>query len=189
MLEELSNIYASEGHRCLTSTKINSAILNLEKALLLNNNHYEAMNMLGLCYYTKGRLKEAESVWKRSSCIESGDDNKSIRYLGYLTENKFKQQCVVYNNALMYMKEGRYKKAVEIMEGCSLEESNIILFIKLKGLCESALGNSKESVRLWKKILKINEEDTEAVRYILCDVESKKNKRSIYDYIKGILKK
>ena len=186
MLKDLSLAYMLEGHKCLNDKKINSAILQLEKAILFDDSNWEAMNLLGLCFYTLGNFKEAKSIWSRSLSVNSKENNRALNYCNTLDEDEFQAICNSYNEALKKVREGQYKKADRILKEEILIKSNIVLFIKFKGLCKFAAGNKYKAVSLWKQVLEINMEDMEAVKYIAESTDSKGEGRGVYNFFRNL---
>lgn len=189
MLKDLSRVYMLEGFRYLSNKKMNSAILNLEKSILFDDNNCEAMNLLGLCFYTLGSFKEAKSIWNRSCLINSKEDNRALSYCNSLEEEEFKALYNSYNEALKNAKDGQYKKADRILKDEILIKSNIVPFIKLKGLCKLAAGNRVKAVSLWRQALEVNNEDMEVVKYIADSTDSNGEGTVIYNFFRNIFKR
>lgn len=189
MLKDLSQTYMLEGYKGLKDKKINSAILHLEKAILFNDNNWEAMNLLGLCFYTLGSFKEAKSMWDRSFFINSNESNSALSYCKSLEDEEFQVLCNSYNEALKNAKEGQFKKADKILKEEILIKSNIVPFIKLKGLCKVAAGNKGEAMSLWRQAIEINNEDMETVKYIAESANSNGEGTSIFNFFRNIFKR
>lgn len=187
MLKDLSQTYMLEGYKCLKSKKINSAILQLQKAIVFDDNNWEAMNLLGLCFYTLGSFKEAKCTWVRSFFINSEERNRALYYCNNLEDDEFKVLCNSYNEALKNAKEGQYKKADRILKEEIFIKSNIVSFIKLKGLCKLGAGNKREAVNLWKQTLEINKEDEDSIKYIAENSNGKGS--SLYNFFRNIFKR
>jgi TolA-binding protein len=76
-------------NKALENIKMDSediAVIELKKAISMNPNFHEAMNLLGLCYsYTKDYLKASEIFEK---VIEAENNSiKALKYLGQLNSN------------------------------------------------------------------------------------------------------
>lgn len=189
MLKDLSLTYMFEGHKYLSDKKINSAILQLEKSILFDDNNWEAMNLLGLCFYTLGKFKEAKALWDRSFLVNSNESNSALSYCNSLEEEEFQVLCNSYNEALKKAKEEQYKKADNILKEEMLIKSNIVSFIKFKGLCKLAVLNKAKAISLWKHVLEINKEDEEAIKYITESSNSNKEGTSMYNLFRNIFKR
>lgn len=187
MLEELSKGYLEDGLRAVQQKKLNTAQHNFEKAALINENNWEAINCQGLCLYALGEFNKAEALWEKSISVNSREDNIARKYINSLKEDEFVCFCNLYNKALTYAKDGHYKKANKILNEGNLNKSKIVSFINFNGLCKLAIGKKKEAISLWQETLKINKENEAALKYIISSHEE--NNLFFYNMLSKILKK
>ncbi len=73
-------------NKALESLRMNSediAIIELKKAVSMNPNFYEAINLLGLCYIETNEHNKAENLFQRVTSAE-GNGINAYRYLSFL---------------------------------------------------------------------------------------------------------
>ena len=188
MLKELSNIYLEEGLKNLQQNRLNTAQVKLQKAISINNDNWEAMNLLGLCLYTLGDFQKAEGLWKKSIYLNEKEGNRAYQYLEDLKEIEFISLCGLYNKVLQYAKEENFKSAEKLLKEELFIACKIIPFINLKGLCMLKLGKRGEAVSLWKQSLLIDMENKQALNYIINYSGEKEEKMSFSSLLRKILK-
>lgn len=186
MLQDLSQVYLSEGLKNLQLRKINSSIAHFKKALLFDSNNWQAMNLMGLCLYLQGFFQEAGNIWSKSLLVNTFEGNPAQEYLGSLEKEDFKALCGMYNNALKLAQTGDYKQAYGILNHDLFNKCSIVSVLNVKGLCLLALGKQRDAVRLWKESLALNVEDIEAVNYIAESAETKGEGKLLYSLLRRI---
>jgi len=189
MLEELSNIYMEEGIKSLHKRELTTAKVDLQKAICINDNNWQAKNLQGLCLYTTGEFNRALSLWEKSIDINSEDNNKAHFYIASMKENEFKLLCDVYNKALKEAKEGSLKKSEKLLRDGDFDNCQIIPFMNFKGLCMLAAGKRSEAIIIWKKVLLIDKENKEAYNYIVDCLDKKYDGNFIYSILRKLLNK
>lgn len=189
MLGEISKIYFTEGLRLLREKKLNTAQINFQKAVLINNNNWEAVNLLGMCLYALGEFKKAKALWESSINLNSKDDNRAYYYVDSFKEDEFITNCNLYNRALQCAMEGKFKIADEFLKAEVLNSCEIISFINLKGICKLALGKNVEAAALWERSLKINKENEDALKYIIESYNQREKYKFFYYILQKIFKK
>ena len=188
MLKELSNIYLEEGLKALQQNRLTTAQVKFQNVICINNDNWEAMNLLGLCLYTFGDFQRAEGLWRKSIYLNSKEENRSYQYLEELKEIEFLSLCDLYNKVLQYAKQGDFKKSEKLLKGDNFVAYKIIPFINLKGLCLFKLGKSGEAVSLWKQSLFMDMENEQALNYIINHSDEKGEKTSFSLLLRKILK-
>lgn len=87
-------------NKALESIRLDSediAIIELKKAISMNSNFHEAMNLLGICYsYTKEYVKAAE-VFEKVIAAEN-NSIKALKYLGLLNSNETSSKVMESKN-------------------------------------------------------------------------------------------
>ena len=188
MLKELSKIYLEEGLKNLQQNRLTTAQVKFQKVIAINNDNWEAMNLLGLCLYTSGDFQKAEGLWKKSIYLNSKDENRSYQYLEELKKTEFIALCGLYNKVLQHAMEGDLTKLEKLLKGEPFVDYNIIPFMNLKGLCMLKLGKRGEAVSLWKQSLLIDMENKQALNYIINCSGEKEEKMSFSSLLRKILK-
>lgn len=93
------------------------AIIELKKAISMNQNFHEAMNLLGICYsYTKEYVKAAE-IFEKVIAAEN-NSIKALKYLGLLNSNETVGKAIdsknrSYNNEIY---NAKVKKSLSILD-------------------------------------------------------------------------
>lgn len=85
-------------NKAIESLKMDSediAIIELKKAISINPNFYEAMNLLGLCYAYVGEHDKAAEMFNKVISAE----NNSVRALGYLNKLKKEDSSIGVNKS------------------------------------------------------------------------------------------
>lgn len=189
MLQDLSQIYLLEGFKNFEKRKINSSIIHLKKALLFNNDNWEAMNLMGLCLYLQGFFTEARNWWNKSMLLNSLEENLAQNYLNSMEKDDFKRFCSLYNEALKFAQDGNFKQANSILDNEIFNTCHIVPVYNMKGLCMAAAGKQSAAVNLWKQSLAINIEDTTAINYIADSLEIKKERTALQNLFHRIFRK
>ncbi|MHC6180181.1 hypothetical protein ACYUJ6_10060 [Clostridium sp. JNZ X4-2] len=188
MISELSKIYMEEGFRNLQQKKLNTAEDNFQKAIVMDNKNWQAVNLYGLCLYTSGHFEKAGKLWKNSIGLNSKENNRAYYYIKSLQENEFIVLCNLYDKSLKYARNGNFKKADEIMEKIEFNNCKIIPFINFKGLCNLALDKKNKAMILWKQSLLINKENEDTLNYIINSCDQKRKYKFLYNILGKILK-
>jgi len=188
MLKKLSNIYLVQGLKNLYQNRLTTAQANFQKAFDINNENWEALNLLGLCLYTSADFKKAEGLWKKSTYLNPKEENRAYYYIESFKKNEFILLCDLYNKALECANEGDFKRSEKFLKEEPYMNCNIISFINLKGLCMFKLGKKEVAVSLWKQSLLIDVENQDALKYIVSSNDGQSEKLTLNYLIKKILK-
>lgn len=188
MLNKLSNIYLEEGLKNMQQNKLTTAKGNFQSAFYISSDNWKALNLLGLCLYTTGNFEKAKRYWSKSIYLNPDEGNRAYKYIDNFKENEFISLCGIYNNALLFTKDGKFKNSEKLLKHENLINCNIIPFINLKGLCMFKSGKKREAVALWKQSLLINIENQDALNYIINCNDDKKEKKYFNCLLRKILK-
>ena len=113
MIEQLAMNYYEQGAIMAAKGSITPAIDRLEKAVVLDEKHWEAWNVLGLCQYQLGEYSKAKVAWQES-LDRCGDDNPASDYLKELEFPEFLSSRQGYNKALELAQKGDYRRAIKV---------------------------------------------------------------------------
>lgn len=114
MLDKWGRFYLEEGLRCLKDNRVTPAVAALEKATALLQDHWQANNVLGLCYYRLGNFGKAKIVWEESKALYP-ENNPAIRYLADLSGEDFIHCLLGFNGALGLARSSKFKQAARIL--------------------------------------------------------------------------
>lgn len=166
----LADVYYNQGLDYARNGTISLAIDSLRRAVALNKNHVQALNLLGLCYYRIGEFTLAFREWIFSLNARPRG-NRAQMYLSEIEKNESMMAqitaCVrCYNRAVEYVKDDneelaimQLKKAVErIPDMVNAQLLLALLRIKAKDYFNAQTG--------LRKVLAIDSENELALKYM-----------------------
>ncbi|HAN09515.1 MAG TPA: hypothetical protein DCP90_02765 [Clostridiales bacterium] len=113
---------------------IKKAILYRKKAFILDNKNFININKLGALYNRQGDKKKAENMWKQGM--------------------KLKDYICTINLGDLKFNLNKYEEALDIFENAvNLRRDNIYAYYMLARLKGEHLGQSKEAIKILKKII------------------------------------
>lgn len=188
MMKELTTHYFMRGMSLALEDRITLAVRKLETAIAMDSGNWEALNVLGLCYYKMGEFSKSKVVWQEST-KEYGQDNPAWDYLDTLKSQKFDEFCEKFNDALGLAQQGNYKKAIKVLDGVRKQGFCSVSLLNLLGLCFYGNGKYGKAITLWKSVLTLDKDNPRANDYITKTMD--KHPRKVYmamlmQSIKGI---
>lgn len=185
--EKMSSFYYNKGLQLFTENRVSKATIELEKCLGIDENNYENLNLLGLCYYILGEFHKSKYYWKLSRYKNNKEENKALKYLNDIESSSFLEICDEYNKALELCSQEKWHEAVRVLE--KMPYDSFVNFCNLIGLCRYAENQKKEAVREWKKALELDKDHKEANNYLIKITEYIEDKLSMMEKIKRFFTK
>lgn len=185
MTDKLFGYFYNKGLENSKDNDITGAIRALIKAISIKGNDTTGWNLLGLCYYRLGDLATAEYCWAASLQINGEAENEAINYLECVkNEIEFVKENIIPVKDLLIQK--KYKKALKVFENKVLwkkikkddssnnSESSVnflakehAIFLNYAGLLYMLNKKRKKALILWKKAIRLDKSNSEALKYIL----------------------
>lgn len=149
---------------------LTGAIESLKTSLQLNRNNIKARNLLGLVYYEVGEIGMAIAEWTISYELKK-DRNVAEVYLKKVRSNANKleetnQSIKKYNFALEKAKQGGDDVAIIQLKRVVAATPNFIKASLLLAFLYIKKGEDDKATKLLLKILKIDRNNTQALRYL-----------------------
>ena len=186
--QSISSCYYNRGLLLVKNNDITGALSEFSKAFKFNMKNYLCCNLMGLCFYKLGEFKEAKNIWEKSVIINKLEENLALGYLNTMEEMSFKEICQKYNQALKCSHNKNYKKALVILSKYNLykQMKEIVLFDNVYGLCNYARGNKRRAVIVWRKVLEIDSNNQQALKYLSQIYRNNDDKEGILSILKKI---
>lgn len=165
LLLKLGCCYWQEGLRCAHSKKITLAVAALEKAVMLQEDKWEAYNLLGLCCYRLGTFDRCREVWERSLTL-SPQDNPAAYYLEELNSPAQAYRMQRFNEALALAQRGRYRQAEKRLREKDVCCFSFVTFTNLLGLCLYGRHKKKLALWTWLQALTLDRENPWTLKYL-----------------------
>ena len=119
-VQELCN----EALSLMNNNRLKDGMRILEKALLIDNNDIDDLNIMGLCSYIYCNFNKAKYYFEKSSKIFKG--NKTSNYIIAMYTKKFYELNYKYNKALEHIKNEEYESAIELLEEIKTIDKELI---------------------------------------------------------------
>lgn len=165
-LDWLGDSYYNKGLEFAQENCITEAVECLKEAVKFKSD-MEAMNLLGLCFFTLGKFDEARAVWEKSVSMDDSCDNMAASYLVQMKENEMVELRGTLNDVIEYVSSGKYKRAVKVLKSKRLDRYKFVDVRNLYGLCLYGAGFKKASIKMWKSVFELDKNNPDACRYIL----------------------
>lgn len=143
---------------------VSQAKIKLDKAIKLYGGDVQILNLLASCEYLLCDFNKANLYWNRSIKINN-EDNKAIYYLHYLKSENFKLLLLKYNDAIKFVHEQNYKKAVSMSKEVINIDDNLIEPYYIIGLCLIKQGEYHKALNY---IQIANKKDKGNLKYLEC---------------------
>ncbi|KEH98868.1 tetratricopeptide repeat protein [Clostridium massiliodielmoense] len=170
---ELAAIYYNNALQLISENKISKAVINIKKSLKLYSKDCDVLNLMGICKYTLCEFDKAYFYWSKSLEYRT-NDNKAEIYLNLLKSRKFNRIIKGYNEALQFVYENDYKKAIEIFKEVIAEENELLEPYIIVGLCYYAIGKYNTAKKYIEIALNIDNENKKCLMY-LNEINNKRN--------------
>lgn len=167
--QNMAHVYYNKGLKAAKTGDITLATECLNASLKINKKHMQARNLLGLCYYSSGRIGDALKQWVISTNYEE-NDNLAKDYLdsfqnGISYLEAYSEGLRNYNEALHFMVQYsedlaaiRLKRAIEIIP-------NFVEALNLLALFYIKTGEKTRAASLVERVLAIDNGNAAARRY------------------------
>ncbi|WP_461207735.1 hypothetical protein [Clostridium sp. DL1XJH146] len=185
--QEMSNFYYNKGLQLFNGNRVSKAVIELEKSFSIDENNYENLNLLGLCYYTLGEFYKSKFYWELSRIKNENEDNKALKYLNDINSSPFLEICDEYNKALELCSNDKWYEGAKKLE--KVPYDSFVSFCNLYGLCRYAENQNREAVKQWKKALELDKDNKEANNYLIEITEYIEDKGFIFKKIKRLFTK
>ncbi|WP_102399115.1 hypothetical protein [Haloimpatiens massiliensis] len=152
---------------------IDKALNISKKSLKHNNKNSSTLNFMGLLYYFKGELGNAQKMW--SINYKYNGDMVSKKYLQDSKDDK--ERLSLYIKGVKLYKDIKIKESLEIFTQCEKSDFNFINLNNYIAECYIKKGDYKESENHINKVLSIDKGNVVAL----------KNKKMLQEY--GVIKK
>ncbi len=165
-----SNSHYNAGLEKARVRDLTGAIGELKTSLQLNRNNIKARNLLGLVYYEVGEVAMALSEWK--ICLElKKERNVAEVYIKKVRANPNKlelanQSIKKYNFSLAKARQGGDDVAIIQLKRVVAGTPNYVKASLLLALLYMKKGNDDHAAKLLGKVLKIDRNNTTALRYL-----------------------
>lgn len=165
-----SNSYYNMGLSKAQVRDLSGAISALKVSLHINKNNIKARNLLGLIYFEMGEIAMALSEWVISLNLKP-DKNVAQVYIRKVKANQnklevFNQAAKKYNFSLRKVQEDGDDVALIQLKKVIAMNPKFIRAYLLLALVYMKNGDEERAVRLLKKVLKIDRNNTLALRYL-----------------------
>jgi tetratricopeptide (TPR) repeat protein len=165
MMDLLGEFYYLQGAGLARQGKITTAISALETAVTLKRDSWQAWNLLGLCYYRQGKFQLSCSAWGKSLSVMSRE-NPALGYISDLETESFRKLIDRYNEALNLAKNGRYKRAGDILQRGWQKGPPFVSFANLLGLCRYGHGKRIDALKFWLYSLNLDRDNPDTIDYL-----------------------
>ncbi len=136
----------------INNNRLKDGMRILEKALLIDNNNVDVLNIMGLCSYIYCNFNKARYYFERSSKIIN---NRSFNYIITIYSTEFYELYYKYNKALDRIEDEEYENAIELLEEVKIIDEELIppyellyILYNIVGKNELALKNIKRAYLL-----------------------------------------
>lgn len=151
----------------------------LERALQYNKRNTDARNLLGLIYYEKEEVVEALSHWVISANYDDFK-NPAERYIKEIQSSAAKldeanQVAKRYNQALYYLQQGSKDLALIQLKRILGSHTHFIKGYLLLALLYMDNGNFDKAKKAIKRVMRVDKNNTLAIKYLYEMGESPKN--------------
>lgn len=165
-----SNYYYNLGLDRACVRDLTGAIDALNLALKYNKQNINARNLLGLIYYEMGETVSGLMQWVISSNYLP-ENNVASRYLDEIQSDPIKleeanQLAKQFNQALMYAKQGTKDLAFIQMKRILSSYPHFVKGYLLLALLYFDNGNQDKAKKALKRVLRIDKNNTLAVKYL-----------------------
>ncbi|MFI3200330.1 MAG: tetratricopeptide repeat protein [Eubacteriales bacterium] len=187
----ISNLFYNQGLEKANVRDLSGAITSLKQSLKFNKDNIMARNLLGLVYFEMGQTAEALCEWVISKNV-IGEKNIADDYLNAIQNNPTRFATISttikkYNIALEYCNQDSKDLAIIQLKKVLSTNPKFVLAHQLLGMLYAELGNYAGAIKEFEKCLKIDVNNTRALRLLkeleVIEVEksesnSKKNKKA-----------
>lgn len=165
-----SNAYYNVGLAKAQVRDLSGAVAALRTGIRINKKNIKARNLLGLVYYEMGEVAKAISEWVISLNIRA-DNNIADSYIRKVKANQnklevFNQAAKKYNFSLRKLQEdGEDVALIQLKKVVSMNPKFIKAHLLL-ALVYMRNGEEDRAAKYLKKVLKIDKNNTLALRYL-----------------------
>ena len=150
---------------------LTGAIDALNLALKYNKQNINARNLLGLIYYEMGETVLGVTQWVISSNYLPGSENVAGRFIKEIQSDpaqleEANQLAKQFNQALMYAKQGTKDLAFIQLRRIMSNYPHFVKGYLLLALLYMDSGNYDKAKKALKRVLRIDKNNTLAVRYL-----------------------
>lgn len=165
-----SNIYYNQGLAKAKVRDLSGAVTSLKTSISINKKNIKARNLLGLVYYEMGEVVMALSEWVLSKNIRP-DRNVADVYIKKLQDNPGKlenmnQAIKKFNISLGQAKDKNYDMALISLKKVVSMNPNLIKAQLLLALLHMQAGQNDKAVKCLNKVLKVDCNNTVALKYL-----------------------
>lgn len=165
-----SNYYYNLGLDRACVRDLTGAVDALNLSLKYNKQNVNARNLLGLIYYEMGEVVSGLMQWVISSNYMP-DNNMASRYIDEVQSDPVKleeanQIAKQYNQALMYAKQGTKDLAFIQLKRILSSYPHFVKGYLLLALLYMDNGNQDKAKKALKRVLRIDKNNTLAVKYL-----------------------
>lgn len=165
-----SNYYYNLGLDRACVRDLTGAVDALNLSLKYNKQNINARNLLGLIYYEMGEVVSGLMQWVISSNYMP-DNNMASRYIDEVQSDPVKleeanQIAKQYNQALMYAKQGTKDLAFIQLKRILSSYPHFVKGYLLLALLYMDNGNQDKAKKALKRVLRIDKNNTLAVKYL-----------------------
>lgn len=166
-----SNYYYNLGLDRASVRDLTGAIDALNLALKYNKQNINARNLLGLIYYEMGETVLGLTQWVISSNYLPGEGNGAVRYIKEVQADSAKleeanQLAKQFNQALMHARQGTKDLAFIQLKRILANYPHFVKGYLLLALLYLDNGNHDKAKKALKRVLRIDKNNTLAVRYL-----------------------
>jgi tetratricopeptide (TPR) repeat protein len=166
-----SDFYYNLGLDRASVRDLTGAIDALNLALKYNKQNINARNLLGLIYYEMGETVLGLTHWVVSANYLPSDDNVARQYIDEVQADPLKleeanQLAKQFNQALMYAKQGTKDLAFIQLKRILSNYPHFVKGYLLLALLYMENGNDDKAKKALKRVLRIDKNNTMAVRYL-----------------------
>ncbi len=166
-----SNYYYNLGLDKASVRDLTGAIDALNLALKYNKQNINARNLLGLIYYEMGETVLGLTQWVISSNYLPGEGNVAVRYIKEVQSDSAKleeanQLAKQFNQALQHAKQGTKDLAFLNLKRILSNYPHFVKGYLLLALLYMDNGNQDKAKKALKRVLRIDKNNTLAVKYL-----------------------
>jgi hypothetical protein len=166
-----SDFYYNLGLDRASVRDLTGAIDALNLALKYNKQNINARNLLGLIYYEMGETVLGLTHWVVSANYLPSDDNVARQYIDEVQADPLKleeanQLAKQFNQALVYAKQGTKDLAFIQLKRILSSYPHFVKGYLLLALLYMENGNDDKAKKALKRVLRIDKNNTMAVRYL-----------------------